>query len=270
MIACHEFAEGRAVNVDQREIAAAAALLYRRASAGFSAAVATFPDTFRFHTAPRAIVLGPTADLPALVASTAEANPGSCIASPAATYRRGELVQALAVTLDMDTHPTESLARLRLILGPPTLVIASGTTCTCPFSGVEEDRLLAHWRLAEPALPEDHAALEEAAMLVAASVGFGFGCTAPVGAYARWPGTMNHRGQRRATIREANPEAEVDLATLTAVTSTMPLPMPGGRYATTLKWMAKDAVQRQWETLPWMQGKPHLRVLFCRMWGIQP
>jgi hypothetical protein len=82
---------------------------------------------------------------------------GRVFAPPPATFskdwhaREIDLQECPVLVWDLDSHPVESLARLRQILGEPTLIIASGGEWTDPSTGELQTKVHTYYRLTEPA-----------------------------------------------------------------------------------------------------------------------
>src|SRR4051794_20576066 len=126
----------------------------------------------------------------------------------------GSLLEGLVLSVELDERAAEALATLRAILGPPTLVVASGGTWTDPDTGEVHDRLHAHWRLKEPtATPEEHARLRRARELACELVGADPTSKSTVHPM-RWPGSWHRKNPARprlCRIVEENPDAEITL-----------------------------------------------------------
>lgn len=77
-------------------------------------------------------------------------------APPIATFnnpdhaREEDLANGLALSVECDGRPNLSRQKLESILGPATIIVASGGEWTDPETGVVEDKLHLHWRLTEP------------------------------------------------------------------------------------------------------------------------
>ncbi len=80
------------------------------------------------------------------------------------------LVEGLALSFDLDWKPRAVRAKLGRVLGPPTVVVASGGTWLDPETGELEPRLHLHWRLRVPARGVDLVRLREARGLLTALV----------------------------------------------------------------------------------------------------
>src|SRR5262249_36480410 len=90
---------------------------------------------------------------------------------PTGKAREQDLLEAPALSVELDQHPRAALEGLTRILGFPTLVVRSGGVWTNPTTGEVEDKLHAHWRLKEPARGADIAKLKRARQLATAIVG---------------------------------------------------------------------------------------------------
>ena len=93
-------------------------------------------------------------------------------APPVATFnnatraREVDLANGLVLSVEIDADAKAGLALLRGIVGPPTVVVASGGEWTDPDTGEAQPKLHAHWRLAEPTrAPEVHGKLKRARRL---------------------------------------------------------------------------------------------------------
>ncbi|HJS87583.1 MAG TPA: DUF3987 domain-containing protein [Acetobacteraceae bacterium] len=126
------------------------------------------------------------------------------------------LANGLAISLDLDDgNPPEALQRLEGLLGPATVVVASGGEIVGPETGEVHPKLHAHWRLSEPTrTAEEHAALKRARRLACLLVGADPTMAPPVHP-VRWPGSWHLKDQskpRLARIVALNDRAEVHLA----------------------------------------------------------
>lgn len=137
---------------------------------------------------------------------------------PTATFkgsgsaREKDLAQGLVLSVECDERAEEIKRCLTLILGPPTLVVASGGEWLNPESGEREPKLHLYWVLKEPTTTsEEHKklkALRKAAqMLVGAD-----GSNVPVSHPIRWPGSVHRKKTPKlARIVEHNQACEIDL-----------------------------------------------------------
>jgi putative DNA primase/helicase len=139
--------------------------------------------------------------------------------SPIATFldgahaSEGNLACGLCISVDLDTgNTTQAQARLEGLLGPATVVVASGGTWTDPVTGRAFPKLHLHWRLSEPTRNTvDHAVLKQVRRLACALGSADTSAKTPVHPL-RWPGTWHLKGDPRlARITALNPDAEVHL-----------------------------------------------------------
>jgi hypothetical protein len=149
----------------------------------------------------------------------AAAQPGqvAVVCPPLATFakagsaKEADLLQAPVLSIELDVDPAKALAKARGLIGPPTIVVASGGEWTDPATGRVHPKLHAHWRLIEPATGEDLALVKEVRRRLTALVG-GDPSNVPAVHPIRWPGTPHRKnGENWAKIVELNPDAEVEL-----------------------------------------------------------
>jgi hypothetical protein len=141
------------------------------------------------------------------------------VCPPLATFLSGkaaekDLREGLGLSVEMDERAAEALAKLRPVIGQPTLVVASGGMSTDPETGEVQPKLHAHWRLNEPTqTPDEHALLKRARSLACKLVGAD-ATSNPVVHPIRWAGTLHRKNPdapRLATIVEENPGSEISL-----------------------------------------------------------
>jgi hypothetical protein len=85
--------------------------------------------------------------------------------------RKEDVAEGLALSVECDQHPQKARARLEQLLGPATVVVASGGTWTDPATGELHPKLHLHWRLCMPARGQDVKVLEQARVLATTIVG---------------------------------------------------------------------------------------------------
>jgi hypothetical protein len=138
-----------------------------------------------------------------------------------------DIAEGLALSVECDQRPLEAVAKLKQILGRPTVVVASGGKWTDPASGQVHDKLHLHWRLRPPARGEDVARLKQARDLAARLVGADRSNIPPCHPI-RWPGSWHRKAEPvMCRIEEANLDSEIDLASALAVlTAACPPPDP--------------------------------------------
>ncbi len=107
----------------------------------------------------------------------------------------------------------EAVERLQAILGPPTIIMLSGSEWADPATGELVPQRHSHWRLSEPTRePDDHAKLARARKLAAQIVGADI-TGAPIAHPYRWAGSWNCKAAVPVLARSVycRDEAEVDL-----------------------------------------------------------
>ena len=136
---------------------------------------------------------------------------------PLATFNNADeatedaLANGLALSVECDRTPSAARAKLESLIGPATVVVASGGEWLDPETGEIQDKLHLHWRLSEPTRTVDeHRKLKRARTLAAALVG-GDASNKPVVHPIRWPGSWHRKATPRlATILHLS-DAELDL-----------------------------------------------------------
>src|SRR5262245_9027219 len=162
------------------------------------------------------------------------------LCTPIATFmpttgkaREIDLLEAPALTVELDQHPRRALEGLTQLLGFPTLIVRSGGEWTNPTTGEVEDKLHAHWRLKEPARGADIAKLKRARQLATALVG-GDPTNVPACHPIRWPGSWHRKATPRLCeiVGTEHLDNELDLDTALAALEAVapqPQPQPGPR-----------------------------------------
>ena len=83
-----------------------------------------------------------------------------------------DIANGVVLTAECDQAPSAARAVLEQLLGPATVVVASGGMWTCPITGKVEPKLHLHWRLQTPTrVSVDHQRLKEARRLAQRLVG---------------------------------------------------------------------------------------------------
>ena len=139
-------------------------------------------------------------------------------APPVATFGNRDkadeasLANGLALSVECDVTPGAARARLEDLLGPATVVVASGGEWIDPASGKVEPKLHLHWRLTEPTREQaDHALLKQARQIAQRLVGADASNT-PMVHPIRWPGSWHRKTTPRlARILALNEASEIDL-----------------------------------------------------------
>jgi putative DNA primase/helicase len=122
------------------------------------------------------------------------------------------VANGLALSVECDARPGAARERLERLLGPVTVVVASGGMWTDPETGEVQPKVHLHWRLTEPTrIPECHARLHLARTLATRLVD-GDPSNQAIVHPLRWPGSWHRKAEPRlATIEALNESVEVDL-----------------------------------------------------------
>ena len=161
--------------------------------------------------------LAKTAAIEATMAANHAAYP-VVFAPPIATFtndsgaRERDLANGLALSVECDATPGAARTRLEGLLGPATVVVASGGEWGDPASGEVEPKLHLHWRLTAPTREQpDHALLKQARQIAQRLVGADASNT-PMVHPIRWPGSWHRKTTPRlARIVALNEAREIDL-----------------------------------------------------------
>ena len=139
-------------------------------------------------------------------------------APPVCTFRRkgsakqADLADGLALSVECDVRPAQARAMLEGLLGPATVVVASGGAWSDPETGEVQDKVHLHWRLSEPTRENgEHARLKQARRLATLLVG-GDPSAVPLVHPLRWPGSWHRKAEPRlARIVAYRPDREIHL-----------------------------------------------------------
>jgi len=142
-----------------------------------------------------------------------------------------ELRNGLVLSVECDKVPTDARMKLESLIGPATVVVASGGEWMDPDTGEIQDKLHLHWRLSEPTTtPDEHRQLKLARAYAARLVG-GDASNKPIVHPIRWPGSWHRKGTPRQVHIVALTDAELDLADalerLGEAAAAMPAPATG-------------------------------------------
>jgi hypothetical protein len=142
---------------------------------------------------------------------------GAVFAPPVASFKdhrsasAANLAEGLAISVECDERAQAARVILTAILGPPTLVNASGGIWRNPETGQPEDKLHLYWRLAVPARDvEGFAKLKKALKLATGIVGADTSNTTIVHPL-RWPGSWHLKAAPRLSRIVEENDCEVDL-----------------------------------------------------------
>ena len=138
--------------------------------------------------------------------------PPICTFANATRARLVDLANGLVLSVELDEQPIESLAKLKALLGEPTMVVRSGGDWVDPDTGKVQPKMHAHYRLSEPTRTADeHAQLGMARKLACSLVGADPTGSPPAHPY-RWAGSWNRKGTPRlADIVGGNEAREIHL-----------------------------------------------------------
>jgi len=154
-----------------------------------------------------------------LAEAAAESGENIVFCPPMATFRDAagagvtNLCEGLVICVDCDKgRRREGLRRLEALLGPATLVVASGG-----ITDDGEDKLRLYWRLQVPTrTAEEHALLNTAGQL-AARPADADATSGPPNHPIRWAGSWHLKREPRLTRIVEQSENEVDLAWVSAL-----------------------------------------------------
>ena len=137
---------------------------------------------------------------------------------PIATFRdpknakTDNICEGVALSVECDQYPLRARQTLEAILGPATVVVASGGEWTNPKTGGIEPKLHLHWRLSKPTSTKaEHDLLREARGLATKLVG-GDDTNISIVHPIRWPGSWHRKATPRLAKIVASSENEIDLA----------------------------------------------------------
>ena len=122
---------------------------------------------------------------------------------PVATFRdpknakTDNLCEGVGLSVECDQSPLEARKSLESLLGPATVVVASGGEWTNPETGEIEPKVHLHWRLKKPTSTKaEHDLLREARELATKLVG-GDDTNISIVHPIRWPGSWHRKGTPR-------------------------------------------------------------------------
>lgn len=120
--------------------------------------------------------------------------------------------EGVALSVDCDTTPSAAREKLESVLGPATVVVASGGEWTDPETGEVQDKLHLHWRLSEPTqTSNDHQRLRLAREL-ATSLAGGDTTNIPLAHPIRWPGSVHRKSTPRlCRVAQLIEDREIEL-----------------------------------------------------------
>jgi putative DNA primase/helicase len=132
------------------------------------------------------------------------------------------LADGLVLAVELDKNPSAARARLRPLLGEPTIVVASGGEWCNPETGELEPKLHIYWRLATPARSEEDQKALKHARNMACEIAGGDRTAISIVHPMRWPGGWHRKdpAHPRLTKIIAQSEAEIDLRAAIAALAT--------------------------------------------------
>lgn len=215
-----------AITTDRDQISTFVETLFPYASEGGFVALRAFDDrekgkpafaieAVQINGAGLAPVIDHAATLAERCANAAQA---IVFCPPVVTFKTADNAKAenvsegVALSVDCDQTPYAAREKLESLIGPATIIAASGGEWTDPETGELQDKLHLHWRLNEPTQTVgDHSILKQARKLATKLVG-GDDTNAPLVHPIRWPGSLHRKGKPRlARIVSINEAAEIDL-----------------------------------------------------------
>ena len=137
--------------------------------------------------------------------------PPVCTFDTADKADAASLANGLAISVELDANPAAAREKIEAILGPPTVIVASGGLWTAPDTGAAHDKLHLHWRLAVPTKAKiEHPFLRECRQIATRLIGAD-GTNIPPLHPIRWPGSWHRKSAPRlAHIVKFNPDVEID------------------------------------------------------------
>ncbi len=208
--------------VDEPSLAGFVDALFRYSDEGTFASIRSFYEDrsvpYRICSLRLSRETGPLVQLARRIAAECANAPEPVVfCPPVATFADGDsateasLANGLALSVECDQAPRAARERLEVLLGPATVVVASGGEWVDPGTGEVQERLHLHWRLSEPTRDADaHRALKRARALATGLVG-GDASNAPVVHPIRWPGSWHRKLQPRLSRTVSLTEHEIDL-----------------------------------------------------------
>jgi hypothetical protein len=210
--------------IDENEIRAFADGVFRHASAGQFISIRIFDDGGSKPLAIQGVRINgdglePVIKVAALQAQfSADHCKTAVFCPPLAGFRtaglagEADLTEGYTLSVECDARPDEARQRLEDLLGPATIVVASGGTWTNPATGEVQDKLHFHWRLMEPAIGIELRRLKEARQLAARLVGAD-PTTITIVHPMRWPGSWHRKGEPKLARIVSQTEHEINLVT---------------------------------------------------------
>jgi hypothetical protein len=141
--------------------------------------------------------------------------------------REEDLVEGPVISVECDRHPQQALDKLQGLIGPPTVVVASGGVWIDPTTGEVHDKLHLHYRLSRPARGKDQLDELKAARSAACEFVGGDRTTNSVVHPLRWPGSWHRKAEPRlCRIVAVNADVELDAGWVLSSLPSKPKPPP--------------------------------------------
>lgn len=129
-------------------------------------------------------------------AEAAVFSPPVCLFKDDGRARMNDVLACPVIVVDLDKSPVAGRRTLEAVLGPATVIVASGGVWMAP-DGTREDKLHIYWRLAAPSVDEgDKALLRDVRAAAAALVGADR-TAVPLSHPMRWPGSWHTKAEPR-------------------------------------------------------------------------
>lgn len=145
---------------------------------------------------------------------------GAVFSPPVCTFKKlysateSNLAEGLAISIECDEDAQQALETMREILGPPTLVVASGGRWLDRDTGETQDKLHLHWRLMVPARDVEAQKKLKFARKLGTTIAGADPSNVPIVHPIRWAGSLHMKAEPRlCRIIEANVDSEIDLDT---------------------------------------------------------
>jgi hypothetical protein len=166
--------------------------------------------------------------------TAAQSSRSAVFAPPLATFsdrhraRESDVLEGLALSVELDEHPQEARQKLEALLGPATAIVRSGGVWI-NGGAAAEDKLHGHWRLRAPARGDDALKKLKRARGIATRLAGGDASNVPPCHPIRWPGSWHRKKEpRMCAIDTIYPDVEIDLDdALAKLTAAAPEPEPG-------------------------------------------
>jgi hypothetical protein len=212
----------RALEPDRKEMGAFIRSMFKHATSGNYASLRSFRDDRRAAYKVSGVKLN--GDLDVLIdkamkdAGFAANDPGNIVfCPPIATFNNGrrarevDLAEGLVLSVECDAHAKAAIEKLTALLGPPTVVVASGGQSMDPGTGELEPKLHGHYRLRTPARTQDELARLKRARELAARLVGSDPTSKTIVHPLRWPRSWHRKSAPRLCRIVSMTDTEIDL-----------------------------------------------------------